>query len=298
MTPITRSPGDVEIRTVSGSLGAEVRGIDLNLPDTGVVNALRELLAAHLVLFFPDQHLSVDEHLALGQALGPVSANAYIPSVDAEHPGVSLHRSEDGYIADVWHSDGQTRRAPVAVTILKMVTAPARGGDTMWANQHAVYESLSAPMRELLDGLTALQRSGVNPSEETTHPAVIEHPETKRRLLYVSKHHTVRFVEMSLGESRALIDYLVAYSVQPEFVCRYRWAPGTVGIWDNLATQHYGVNDFDEPRVFHRVMVDGPVLAERAQRWPLVAPAGPRTMVVKGGGKAVVGSVTSKLWSR
>ncbi len=298
MAPTTISMSDVEIRAVSGCLGAEVRGIDLGRPDAGVVGALRRLLAEHLVLFFPDQPLSVDQHLGLGRALGPVSANAYIPSVDDDHPGVSVHRSEDGYIADVWHSDGQTRRAPVAVTILKMVTVPAKGGDTMWANQHAVYEALSAPIRDLLDGLTALQRSGVNPAEQTTHPAVIAHPATGRKLLYVSRHHTVRFSEMSIAESRALLDFLVAFAVQPEFVCRYRWAPGTVGIWDNLATQHYGVNDFDGPRVFHRVMVDGPDLAESAGRWPPADEGAPRTMVVKGGDKAVVGSITSKLWSR
>jgi taurine dioxygenase len=267
-------------------------------PDADTVQVVQALLHQYLVLFFPDQHLSVDDHLQLGEALGEVCANAFIPSVDADHPGVSLHRSDDGYVADVWHSDGQNRPAPVAITILKMVTAPSRGGDTMWANQYAVYEALSAPMRHLLDSLTALQRSGLNPSEQTTHSAVIVHPETGRKLLYVSKHHTVRFLELTTGESRALLDFLAAFAVQPEFVCRYGWATGTVGIWDNVATQHYGVNDFAEPRVFHRVMVGGPVLPERVDRWPPADDGLARTMVVKGGQTAVVGSMTTGLWSR
>ena len=151
-------------------------------------------------------------------------------------------------------------------------------------------------MRELLDGLTALQRSLVNPNEQTTHPAVLEHPVTGRKLLYVSNAHTVRFLELSLGESRALIDYLVDVAVQPENVCRYRWSPGAVGIWDNLATVHYGVNDFDEPRVFHRVMVQGPVLPGRVTRWPDFDDERPRTMLRKDGTAGVVGKMTEKLW--
>jgi taurine dioxygenase len=261
-----------------------------------VVDAVRDLVHEHLVAFFPDQHLTIAAHHSLGLALGDIVENSYTPSVDPAFPGVTLHRSEDGYVADVWHSDGQPRPAPVEFTIFKMITSPTRGGDTMWTNQYAVYERLSPPLRDLLDGLTALQRSLVNPNEQSTHPAVIEHPVTGRKLLYVSKAHTIRFLELSQGESRALIDYLVDVAVRPEYVCRYHWAPGTVGIWDNLATVHYGVNDFDEPREFHRVMVQGPVLPERVSRWPDSDDARPRTLVRKDGTPGVVGEMTEKLW--
>lgn len=289
---------DIDVTPLSGALGAAVRGIDLARVDDELVETVRDLLHEHLVVLFPEQHLSVDTHLHLGEAFGDVIANAYIPSVDAEHPGVSIHRSEDGYVSNVWHSDGQPRSAPVKLTILHMITSPTRGGDTMWANQHLVYERLSAPMRDLLDGLTALQRSGVNPSEQATHPAVLVHPETGRKLVYVSRHHTVRFLELSLGESRALVDYLVDLAAQPEMVCRFRWSPGAVGIWDNLATQHYGVSDFSEPRVFHRVMVAGPELPPNAGRWAELDDGRPRTMVVKDGHAAVVGELSENLWSR
>lgn len=282
---------DLEVTPVGGALGAEVRGLDLAAVDDELVATIRRLLAEHLVVFFPDQELSVAAHLRLGQAFGDVVANTYIPIVDPDYPGVSLHRSEDGYVADVWHSDGQQHPAPVKLTILHMRTCPSRGGDTMWANQHAVYDALSAPLRELLDGLTAVQRSGVNPSEEATHPAVLEHPETGRRVLYVSKHHTVRFLELSAKESRVLIDYLVEFSVQPEYVCRYRWTPNAVGIWDNIGTQHYGVADFVEPRVFHRVMVAGVELPPRAGRWPALGDER-RTVVVQGGGRGVIGQMS------
>ena len=287
----------MDVRAVSGALGAEIRGMDLESLDEDGARTLRELVHEHLVVFFPDQHVSVAGQHRLGAALGEIVENSYTPGADPAYPGVTVHRSEDGYVADVWHSDGQPRPAPIKYTIFKMVTAPSRGGDTIWTNQYLVYERLSAPMRDLLDGLTALQRSLVNPNEESTHPAVLVHPETGRKLLYVSKAHTVRFLELTPGESRALIDYLVELTTQPEHVCRYRWSPGAVGIWDNLATVHYGVNDFAEQRVFHRVMVQGPVLPARAARWPESDDGRPRTMVRKDGTAGVVGQMTEKLWA-
>lgn len=288
----------MEVRPISGALGAELYGVDLEAIDDAAAGAIRQAILDHLVVFFPGQRLSVAGHRRLGLALGDIVANSYIPHVDPEHPGVTVHRSEDGYVADVWHSDGQPRSAPVKFTIFKMVTAPSRGGDTMWSNQYQAYERLSPPLQELLDGLTTVQRSLVNPNEQATHRAVIVHPATGRKLLYVSKAHTVRFVELTQGESRALIDYLVETAIGPEYTCRYRWAPGDVGIWDNLATAHYGVNDFTEPRVFHRVMVQGPELAPSAERWPPAADGQPRTLVRQDGTAGVVGDMTEKLWAQ
>jgi taurine dioxygenase len=286
----------MQLSAVSGALGAEVRGIDLESVDAADIATITELLDQHLVIFFPDQQLSIDGHHRLGRAFGELVANSYTPGADPAYPGVTVHRSEDGYVADVWHSDGQPRPAPIKLTILKMLTMPDRGGDTVWANQHLVYETLSAPLRAMLDELTALQRSLVNPSEESAHPAVVAHPRTGRKILYVSKAHTVRFLELTLGESRALIDYLVDRATQPEYTCRYHWAPGTVGMWDNLATVHYGVGDFTAARVFHRVMVAGEVLARRSSPWPLAGDHQPRTMVRQDGTSGVVGQMTERLW--
>jgi taurine dioxygenase len=213
----------MDVRAVSGALGVEVRGIDLDGGRAEIAQLVRDLVHEHLVVFFPEQSLSVAGHHALGSAFGEIVQNSYTPSADERFPGVTEHRSEDGYVADVWHSDGQPRPAPTSYTIFKMVTAPSRGGDTVWANQQRVYERLSPPLRELLDGLTALQRSLVNPDQQSTHPAVMEHPVTGRRFLYVSKAHTVRFLELSVAESTALIDHLVAMATEMENICRYRW---------------------------------------------------------------------------
>jgi len=286
----------MEMRAVSGAMGVEVRGIDLETLNDRGAQQIADLVHEHLAVFFPAQSLSVAGHRRLGSAYGDLVQNSYTPMVDKAYPGVTVHRSEDGYVADVWHSDGQPRPAPVKFTIFKMITAPSRGGDTAWVNQYRVYEQLSAPLRDLLDGLTALQRSLVNPNEESTHPAVLVHPVTGRKLLYVSKAHTVRFLELSQAESRPLIDHLVDAARQPENECRYTWAAGTVGIWDNLATVHYGVNDFDEPREFHRVMVQGPTLPDHVGRWPEADDRRPRTMRRQDGSTLIAGQATEPLW--
>ena len=282
----------MDIRQLSGALGAEVRGIDLEDTDAATI---RQLVLDHLVVTFPDQHLSVGGQLRLAESLGDVIANTFTQQADPAHPGVTVHRAADGYVADVWHSDGQPQPAPVKFTMLHMLEVPERGGDTVWTNQCRVFEKLSPPLQVMLRELTALQRSLVNPNEESTHPAVIEHPETGRELLYVSRAHTVRFLELTLAESRALLAHLFDIAQTPEFTCRYRWTPGTVGLWDNVATVHYAVNDYDEPRSFNRVMVAGPVLPERVSHWPDAADTRQRVLR-RDGATSVVGAATEKLW--
>jgi taurine dioxygenase len=151
-----------------------------------------------------------------------------------------------------------------------MVVCPARGGDTMFTNQHLVYESLSAPMRELLDGLTAVHTAAVfgHPEQRAEHPVVREHPVTQRRSLYVNRQFTSHIPQLRRGESDALLAYLCSFSEQPPFQCRYRWEPGGIGIWDNRCTQHYAVNDYDEPRLIQRVTVLGDDPQGSPPRWP------------------------------
>jgi taurine dioxygenase len=133
-----------------------------------------------------------------------------------------------------------------------MVTLPATGGDTMWSNQYAAYEGLSAPMRHLLDDLTAIHDyQKVNAVAE--HRVVRVHPETGRRCLYVNCRYTSRIAQLSRRESDALLDFLRIHSVQPHFTVRYRWSVGTVAVWDNRCTQHMVVNDFVGERVIQRV---------------------------------------------
>ncbi len=247
------------IRPVAAALGAEVTGVSLAGADDDVVASIRALLVEHKVLFFPGQHLSVDEHVALAERFGPLEAHPNLQNPTLDHPAIFELRASTGGIADEWHTDLTFLPSPSVMSVLNMVTCPDVGGDTMWTNLCLAYESLSAPMRELCDGLTALHDALPHnrPDSMTIHPVVRVHPVTGEKALYVNEHFTRRIVEMSHAESEALLGLLTAWVKQPQFTVRYHWTEGTIGMWDNRCTQHSVLNDFDGERVIQRATVMG-----------------------------------------
>jgi len=259
----------LEVQPISGTLGAEVTGVDLADLDDATWEAVRRAWLDHLVLFFPGQHLAPDAHVALGRRLGEPEIHPFIPKLDDAHPEIVVLDSERGGKADVWHTDVTFSPTPPLASILQMNVCPSRGGDTLWTNQYLVYESLSAPVRDLVDGLTAVHTAEPfgHPEITATHPAVRVHPETGRRSLFVNRTFTSHFVELRRSESDALLEYLCRWSEQPQFQCRYRWHEGDVGMWDNRCTQHYAINDYDEKRVIQRVTVLGDAPAGGTPKW-------------------------------
>ena len=271
------------VARLTGSLGAEVRGIDLAHPTDADISTVEELITEHLVLFFPDQNLSTEEHLAFGRRLGPLEAHPNAVGV-SDTPEIFELRASAGGIADEWHSDLTFQAEPALYSILSMQTCPPVGGDTMFANMYRAYEELSPPLRGMCDGLTALHDADPHGrSDRTTiHPVVRVHPVTGRRSLFVNEHFTRRIVEMSHEESELLLGHLTRWASNPRFAMRYRWAEGTVAMWDNRCTQHYVIDDFDQERVIRRVTVmgDSPegVAGPRWEPWARVggAPASSR----------------------
>jgi taurine dioxygenase len=276
---------DLDVRRVSGALGAEVRGLDLRAVDDGAFAHVRTLLAEHLVLFFPDQHLEPDDHRAFAVRFGEPEIHPFIPKLDEDHPEIVVLRGESGYIADVWHTDVTFDASPPVCSVLQALDMPAAGGDTMWANQYLAYERLSAPMKELVAGLTAVHSAANygHPERQAEHPVVRVHPETGRPSLFVNQQFTRRIPQLSRDESEALLAFLFAHSTQPHLGCRYAWQTGTVGIWDNRCTQHCAVNDYDGSRAISRVTIlgDSPEAAFGADRWEHYTP--PRTSAATAG---------------
>jgi taurine dioxygenase len=267
----------LDVRRLSGSLGAEVRGIDLQKADAGDADTILSLLMDHLVLFFPDQHLTPDDHIAFGRLFGELESHPNL-SLDAERPEFFELRAQGGRgaIADEWHSDLTCQREPSVYAILHMVKCPEVGGDTMWVNAYKAYEALSPPMRELCDGLSALHDAHAHdhPERMAIHPVVRVHPVTGRRSLFVNEHFTRRIVEMNHQESDALLRFLTRWVTQPRFAVRYRWSPGTIAMWDNRCTQHNVLNDFEGERVIQRVTVmgDRPEAAVEPRWEPCISP--------------------------
>jgi len=260
-----------EVRRLSRALGAEVCGVDLARLDDAGTAAIRALLLEHLVLFFPGQHLSIDEHVALGRRFGELEVHPNLPSAAGGPNEVMELRASWGGVADEWHTDVTFQPQPLMMSIMHMVQCPEIGGDTLWANQYLAYEELSAPLRAMVDGLTALHDATPHgkPEMKARHPVVRIHPETGRRALLVNEHFTRRIVELSQPESDVLLRFLVRWATQERFCVRYRWTPGTFAMWDNRCTQHFVVNDFEGERVIQRVAVlgDDPIGVGDAPRW-------------------------------
>lgn len=261
---------DWNVKRLSGSLGAEVTGLNLSNPTGEDIAKIKAMLLEHLVLFFPQQDLSVDEHVTLGEHFGELEGHPNLKQEADTHPKIFELRATQGGVADEWHTDITFQEQPAKMSVLHMKICPESGGDTMWTNLYRAYDQLSDPMKTLCNGLTALHDALPHnrPDKMAIHPVVRKHPETGKSVLYVNEHFTRRIVEMNAGESDMLLSYLTRWVSQPTFTVRYHWTPGTIAMWDNRCTQHYVLNDFEGERVIQRVTVMGDeVEAADKPRW-------------------------------
>lgn len=246
---------------LAGAIGAEVHGLQVGDLQTADVRAVRDALHRHGVLFFPGQGVDPATHRAFAQHFGEI----VYPHEHLAHLGddgyreISVISTDNGsaYQANRWHCDVAWRPAPSRFSILHMQVLPDVGGDTLWSNQYAALDALSAPIREALYGLTATHRIAPQPDvPQAVHPLVIRHPDTGREALFVNDLFTTAINELSDDESRALLGLLKAVSIRPEFTVRRRWTVGDIAIWDNHFVQHNAIYDYgDQPRRIHRIEV-------------------------------------------
>ncbi|MEW2417628.1 TauD/TfdA family dioxygenase [Streptomyces sp. NPDC046866] len=269
------------VTRIGGRIGAEISGVRLGgdlAPET--VAEIRAALLAHKVVFFRGQeHLDEAAHEAFAELLGTPVAHPTVPSADGRYAlGID---SEHGARANQWHTDVTFVPAYPAFSILRAVTIPPYGGNTLWANTAAAYAGLPAPLRALADGLRAVHSNAydyaalkpdalpealaqfrevfTSTAFLTEHPVVRVHPETGERTLLLG-NFVQRIAGLTGRDSRALVDLFQAHIESPENTVRWQWRVGDVAIWDNRATQHYGVDDSDDhERTLRRVTVDGDV---------------------------------------
>ncbi len=268
--------GPFAITPLQPSLGARIDGIDLASVNTDQVAALRAALLKYRVLFFRDQNLTREQHVALGAAFGELEVHPVfaLPDYPQILPLVSSEfREKYRQTADSnWHADTTFRPEPSAASILLQRVSPSSGGDTVFANAVAAYDTLDEETKARIDRLTAIhdaqiflqfiesedQRAelwGRHPPVE--HPVVRVHPETGEKVLYVNPVFTRRIVGLDEDESAALLRRLFDQVKRPEFQVRWNWQPGSIAFWDNRATQHYAVPDYAEARHMERVTIVG-----------------------------------------
>jgi alpha-ketoglutarate-dependent taurine dioxygenase len=274
---------DLDVRPLSPTIGAEIRGVDCaaDLPDD-VIAAIREVWLDRLVVFFPDQHMDDDDQIRFAGRFGEVTEGHPVEEIVNAHP--EIHEVDS--IKDrtnFWHTDITFMERPAMAAMLRAVLVPDAGGDTMWCDTRAAYDELAEPLRRLCDELTAVHldeyysrevaegRGNVWEGEKLTqlppaeHPVVRVHPETGRCNLFVNPKFTLRLRGIPRLQSQGLLRVLYDHMTQPQFLLRYHWSEGTLGFWDNRTTMHYGIYDYGaQRRIMHRVTLRGD------------APVGPR----------------------
>lgn len=273
-------PNQWKVTKLAGSLGGEVVGPNLSSPSATDIDEIKKLLLEHKVLFFPQQSISVEEHVAFGEQFGRIEDHPNLKNPFTDHPGIFELAATQGGVADEWHTDITFEDQPSVLSVLHMVKCPEVGGDTMWSSLEQAYEELSPPMQALCESITALHDALPHnrPDKMAIHPVVRVHPVTGKKALYVNEHFTRRIVEMSSTESEAVLRYLTEWVKNPRFTVRYHWTEGTVAMWDNRCTQHFVLNDFEGERIIQRVTVMGDeVTAAAKPKWEPYVRSGPLT---------------------
>jgi taurine dioxygenase len=256
------------VHRIAGSLGAEIHNVNLSelKENPGLVQELREAFLKYQVIFFRNQDLDPQGFLDFTSFFGKPIEYPFVRGIDGFPTIIEVLKQENETInfGGIWHSDTSYFEDPPMASVLWAREVPPHGGDTLFANQYAAYESLSDGLKQTLSGLKAVStsskadasktredriRDSGNPSTakdsfEAAHPVVRTHPETGRKALYINVAHTSHFEGWTEEESAPLLKYLFRHQVKPEFTCRFRWEVGSIAFWDNRCAQHNPINDY------------------------------------------------------
>ena len=266
---------------ISTALGAQIEGVDLTQPlSVEQREAIEQALLKHQVIFFKNQSINPQQQARFAANFGDLHIHPIYPNIP-EQPEVLVLDTAVTDVRDnaVWHTDVTFLPTPAMGAVLSAKQLPAFGGDTLWASGIAAFEGLSAPLQQLLDGLTAThdftksfpqERFGSTPEDfarwdqtrknnpPLSHPVVRTHPVSGRKSLFVNEGFTTRINELSEAESDAILTLLFAHATRPEYTIRWRWQENDVAFWDNRVTQHYAVDDYrPNRRVMHRATILG-----------------------------------------
>lgn len=277
--------GTITVTPIAGSLGAEVRGVDLRTMDNRAWAAVHQAFLDHKVIAIRGQDLGPQDVMDAGARFGEPNHYPFVKGLDGfpflfdviKEPG------ETRNFGGGWHSDTTYLKAPPTATLLYAIETPVKGGDTLYCDMVAAYESLSPKMQATLGTLNGVFSAGLKSSGgrsahhariggmkvtagdtanayEAVHPIVRTVAETGQKAIYCSKVHTTHFEGMTADESRPLIDWLVGHATRPEFTCRVHWEPGTLTVWDNRRVMHNAINDYHGMRRHMRRLTSGPTV--------------------------------------
>ena len=273
----------VSITPLAGA-GAEIGNIDITNVSSDDFAIIEKAFADYGVVFFRDQELSIENHLAFAKRWGSVNVNRFFARHE-KHPEIALvtkEPSDQFNIGSAWHADHSYDPAPALGSMLVARELPPTGGDTLFASMYAAYDALPADLLEFVNTHSALHSghhvfaeggayeaipdfhgrignaAAGNELVDTVHPMVIEHPLSGKPALFVNPGFTIGIDGIANDEAWSILQRLYDHAGQEQFVCRFEWKPGSVAFWDNRAVWHYALNDYPgHRREMHRITLDG-----------------------------------------
>ena len=276
----------MHISALTPGLGVEVSGIDIRHLDDAGFDTLRRLWLDYKVLLLREQNITLDELQHFSRHFGELMQLPYIKPHE-DHPYIIrvLKEADEinmGVFGGDWHSDFSFLAAPPSASILYAEQVPEVGGDTLWIDMGQALRALPEKQLALLQdkiavhsgtpygvrhapeestqfkGSIEIERNNPEADRETRHPAICRHPDTGELLLFVNPTYTTHIEGLAPAQSTRLLADLYRHCTRPEFTCRFRWAAGSIALWDNRSTLHYAVNDYDgERRCLYRTTIAG-----------------------------------------
>ena len=271
----------MEVKLLSGALGAEITGIDLKDSTDKNWKVINNLMLEHKALFFRDQDITSEQQINLARKFGPLEKHVYVKGLE-NHPEIIRiikGPQEKHQWGETWHTDVSYNPKPTKVIILRSRKIPPVGGDTMFSNMEIAYETLDENIKKRIEGKRAIHSSlgaaaFVDKYEEmegngnldeysNEHPMVRTHPETNKKILYVNSMYTKKIIDMDKNESDELLQKIFQHQERLDFTCRFKWTENAVAIWDNRSTQHQGLTDFfpgrglGHERIMDRIAIEG-----------------------------------------
>jgi taurine dioxygenase len=273
-------PAELSLRPLQPTIGAEIGGVDLSRPISDRVrDAIKAAVLKHKVVFFRDQGLNDEQHAAFASRFGPLYTH---PSTKRHDNIAQLHRiaaadfqarelvPDPTSVESGYHTDTSWRLVPTWGAVLRAVTLPEVGGDTIWVDGNLAYEGLPDELKTRLEGLHVTHdfRSSLTALGHdypiVAHPVVRTHRETGLKTLWVNFTQRPHIVGLDIADSKDLLNTILYHYKKPENQVRVSWRPGSVAFWDNRAAVHYAVRNYGEfPRLMQRILIaDEPLYAD------------------------------------
>lgn len=274
----------MEVKPLTGTLGAEIIGADIRADADW--DGIRQAFIDYSVITIRGQSITPDDHLDFAKRWGEINVNRFFTPLET-HPNIAVVLKEPDQttaVGEDWHTDHSYDIEPAMCSILHAIEMPPYGGDTCFSSMYAAYEALSDEFKKILNGLKAWHSSrhafGVSQTghesyktgrlqnadlatQDALHPVVLTHPLSGRKALYVNSDFTTHIEGLKNPESDAILGFLYDHCKNADFQCRVSWRKGDVTMWDNRATWHKAINDYQgHRRYMHRVTVEGCALHE------------------------------------